>query len=216
MADIFDELQDDMRAERARQLATRWGGVLGVVALLALAGVGGWQGWRWYQTQQAEQTAAIFLEASRNAEQENADLGAAGNRFAAVAESAPPGYRTLARLRAAALKAETGDRDAALALWDAVAADPDADRLYRDLGSLMWALHGLDSQDPAALSARLEPLAADSSPWRASARELQALVSMRRGERDVARRTLQALAQDTTAPQGIRSRAARLAAGLDG
>ena len=216
MPDIFDEVQEELRAERARRLATRWGGVFGAVAIAALLGVGGWQGWQWWQARQANQAATVFLEVSRATEAEGADMKAAGDRFVALADQAPAGYRTLARLRAAALRAEVGDRPGALALWDAVASDAGADPLYRDLASLMWSLHGLDSQDPALLSARLAPLVAESNPWRASARELQALVAVRRGETEEARRTLQALASDVTAPPGVRDRAARLAARLDG
>ncbi|MFC0407838.1 tetratricopeptide repeat protein [Roseomonas elaeocarpi] len=216
MADIYDELQEEMRAERMRRLAKRWGGVFAVAALVVVAGVGGWQGLRWYRGNQAEQTAEMFLAVSQSAEQQGGELGPIGDRFAAMVPKAPEGYRILARLRAAALKAESGDRDAALRLWDEVAQDRDAPPLYRDLGSLMWVLHGLDTQDPALLSGRIAPLAAIDSPWRSSARELQGLVSIRQGQRDEARRTFQALAADITAPQGIRDRAARLAAGLEG
>ena len=216
MSDIFDELQEDYRTERARRLMLRWGGVLGAVALAALLGAAGWQGWRWWQAKQSEQTAALFLEVHRATEQPDADLAAMGDRFAALTADAPVGYRTLARLRAAALKAEAGDRDGALALWDAVAGDAQADQIYRDLGALMWSLHGLDTLDPDRLAARLASLAAEGNPWNASARELQALVAARRGDRDAARRTLQTLAADGRAPQGLRERAARLAAELEG
>ena len=216
LPDIFDELQDDYRAERGRRLLLRWGGVLGAVALAALLGVGGWQGWRWWQGRQAEQTAALFLEVHRATEQPGADLAAMGERFATVAADAPTGYRTLARLRAAALKAEAGDRDGALTLWDAVAGDVQADALYRDLGALMWALHGLDTLDPARLADRLAPLTEPGNPWNASARELQALVAARRGQSDAARRTLQDLAADAGAPRSLRERASRLAAGVAG
>ena len=74
--------------------------------------------------------------------------------------SAPEGYRTLARLREAALKADAGDLPGALALWDQVAADASADPLLRDLASLLWAEHQIDSGDPALLEARLKALAA--------------------------------------------------------
>ena len=42
------------------------------------------------------------------------------------------GYRALARLREAALRAESGDLDGASTLWDQVAADTSADSLLRD------------------------------------------------------------------------------------
>jgi hypothetical protein len=214
LPDIFDEVKEDLRAERAHRLWARYGGLFGGVALLAVVAVGGWQGWHWYQQRQAGQVAQTFLEVHRAAEAPGADLKAAGDRFAAIAQDAPEGYQILARLRAAALKAETGDRDAALALWDQVAGDSRAPQLYRDLASLMWALHGLDTQDTAALDSRLAPLAGGA--WSASARELQALVAIRRGQPAEAKKNLEALAADVTAPQGVRDRAGRVAAGLGG
>ncbi|MBB5692526.1 tetratricopeptide repeat protein [Muricoccus pecuniae] len=214
MPDIFDEVQEDLRAERARQLGMRYGGALAALALVALIGVGGWQGWRWYQTREAEAAANAFLVVHRETEAQGADLKAAAARFDDIASKAPDGYRTLARLRAAALKSETGDLAGALAEWDAVANDRAADPLYRDLASLNWVLHGLDSQDPAILAARIAPLAGDASPWRASAREMQALVAIRQGNTAEARRILQALSTDAAAPQALRDRAARVMAQL--
>jgi hypothetical protein len=212
LPDIFDELKDDLRAERARKLGMRYGGLLAVVAVVVLAGLGGWQGYRWYHNREAGTAALAFLELNRTAEAPGADLKAAGDRFAAIAGTAPEGYRILATLRAAALKAETGDRAAALAMWDQVAGDNRAPQTYRDLASLMWALHGLESQDPAALDSRLAPLV--GGPWGASARELQGLVAIRRGQPTEAKKNLEALAADVTAPQGVRERAGRVAAGL--
>lgn len=214
MPDIFDEVEEDLRADRAKRLAQKWGGIALGVALLALAGVGGWQAWRWNETRQATAAAATYLTLHRASEVEGADLATAANGFAALGRESPAGYRTLARLRAAALKAETGDLPAALALWTEVASDRDADPLYRDLATLLGVTHAIDSGDPAQLAARLAPLTADGNPWRASAREAQALLAIRRGAPEEARRILEALVADAAAPQGVRERAQRVAAGL--
>lgn len=214
MPDIFDEVEEDLRAERARRLAQRWGGVALGVALLAVAATGAWQGWRYWQSRQAATAAETYLTLHRNAEREGAELPNIANGFAALGREAPAGYRVLARLRAAALKAETGDRAAAAALWNEVSADAEADPLYRDLATLLAVTHGLEGGDPAQLAARLAPLAAEGNPWRASAREAQALLALRRGANEEARRILEALVTDQTAPQGLRERAQRVAAGL--
>jgi len=216
LPDIFDEVAEDLRAERARKFWRRFGAPIIGAVLLVIAGIGGWQGWRWYENSQQEAAALAFLEVSRATEAEAADLAAMAARFEAVAGSAPAGYRTIALLRAAALKAEAGDRAGALALYDRLAADSSADPLYRDLASLMWVLRSLDSGDPAALAARIAPLARPGGPWSASARELAALVAIRAGQREEARRALEALAADVTAPIGIRERASRIAQGLAG
>lgn len=214
MPDIFDEVEEDLRAERARKLAQRWGGVALGVALLALGATGGWQAWTWHQSRQAATAAETYLTLHRATEREGADLAGAGSGFASLGRDAPEGYRILARLRAAALKAETGDLPGALALWNEVAADQAADVIYRDLATLLAVTHALDSGDPAQLTARLAPLVAEGNPWRASAREAQALLAIRRGAPDEARRILEALVSDTAAPSGVRERAQRVAAGL--
>jgi hypothetical protein len=214
LPDLVDEVNEELRAERAKHMAARYGVLLGGVLLLVLAGVGGWQGWSWYQNRQATQIAQTFLATARDAAAEGADLRAAAERFSAIAQEAPPGYRTLARLRAAALLAETGQTDAALAEWNAVAADAALDSLYRDLATVMWGLHAVDRADAGEITVRLTPLAADAAPWRASAREALALAAIRAGRTGDARDNLQALLNDRDTPPGIRERANRLMQGL--
>lgn len=214
MVDIFDEVEEELRAERARHAWRRFGPLMVVVLVLGLGGFAGWQGYTWWQNRQASVSAMAFLSAQSAAEGASpADQAA---RFSLLAAQAPTGYRTLARLRAAALQAEAGERGQARATLDQVAGDTAADPLYRDLANFLWVLHGLDDVDPAELAARITPLTAEGSAWRASARELAALVDLRRGRPAEAKRALEALANDATAPQGVRERALRLARSIEG
>jgi hypothetical protein len=212
VVDIFDEVDEELRAERAQRLLKRYAGVIIACALLIVGVAAGWQAWRWYQTRQDQAAAAEYLTAMNLAE-DPAGVSDAARNGAAIAvldkleSSAPEGYRTLARLRAAAAKAALGDVPGALALWDQVAADTSADPLLRDLASLMWAEHQIDSGDPSLLQARLTELAKPGNAWHALAEEQLALVSMRLGKPDEAKAILRRLAQDTTAPNGVRGRA---------
>jgi hypothetical protein len=221
VVDIFDEVDEELRAERAQQLLKRYAGVIVAAALLIVAAAAGWQGWHWYQARQDQAAAAQYLIAMNLANAPAAGSSAAA-RSAAIAEfervvaSAPEGYRTLARLRAAALKADAGDRQGAAALWDQVAADGSADPLLRDLASLLWASHLIDSADPSLLQDRLKALTAPDNPWHALANEQLALLDMRLGKTDQAKTALRSLAQDTTAPSGVRGRASGLLNRLGG
>ena len=114
--------------------------------------------------------------------------------FSKLATACPEGYATLARLREAALKADAGDLQGATALWDQVAGDSSADPLLRDLASLLWAQHQIDTGDPSLLQARLKALAAPDNPWHALAEEQLALLDLRQGKTDQAR--------DVAAPSG--------------
>lgn len=214
MPDLVDEVDEELRQERAARLAKQFGGLFAGVALLVLAGIGGWQGWNWYEARQAGATAEAYLAATRDASQEGADTRAIATRMASLAAEAPPGYRVLTRLRAAALSAEAGDTPAALTVWNQIANDSGADPLYRDLATLMWATHALEPGNAAEIRARVTPLA--NGPWGASARELLALAALASGQNDDARRRLTELARDEAAPQGVRDRAQRLLTGIDG
>ncbi len=218
MADIFDEVEEDLRAERAKRLLNRYGGLLAGAAMLAVLAVAGVQGWRWWQDRAALAAAEGYLSAARAASEPGADAAAAAGRFAAVAAEAPGGYRVLARLRAAALRAEAGDQDAALAEWDAISRDGSADAPFRDLAAVLWGARALEKDDAAAaaVEARMAPLAEGSGPFRASAAEVRALAALKRGETDAARRAFRALANDGAAPEGVRDRAGRVLSGIGG
>nr|WP_314073071.1 tetratricopeptide repeat protein [uncultured Roseococcus sp.] len=214
MSDLIDEVEEELRAERARKLAQRYGGLVIGVVLLAMAGVGGWEGWRWYERREAAKVADTFLSATRDAAAEGADLRAVADRFVAMVPQAPAGYRALARLRGASLLAETGQMEQALAAYDALSRDTAADPLYRDLATVMWGLHALDTGNAAEIEGRVAPLTAPGAPWRSSAQEVQALAALKAGNTEQARATLQALTTDVATPQGLRDRAGRLLQGL--
>ncbi len=208
-----------MRAERAQRWLMRGGAALAIVAVLAVLGTAAWQGWRWHEHRQAAAAATFYFAATRQADQPGATsaqhLQAAAS-FQRAAETAPAGFRALSRLRAAALRSDTGERDAALELWDQVASDGHADPLLRDLASLLWVQHQIDSADPVILTARLKPLLAARNPWHALAQEQSALLDLRMNRTDQARQVLQVLANDDNAPNGVRGRANMLLAGLGG
>jgi hypothetical protein len=181
VVDIFDEVEEELRAERAQQLLKRYGGLI-VAAVVAIVGAAaGWQAWRWYEARQDQVAALEYLSAMNVADataagSSDASRSASIAGFAALAARAPQGYATLALLREAALKADAGDLAGAAALWDRVAGDPSVDPLLRDLGSLLWAQHELDTGDPSMLEARLKALTSPDNPWRALAQEQLALL----------------------------------------
>jgi len=178
------------------------------MAVAVVAAAGGWQLWTRYQHRQDAAAAARFVAAQ--------DGGSALPVLDQLAASGPEGYKTLARLRAATLKANAGDLPGAESLWNAVASDSGADSLLRDFASLMATGRDLDHGDPAQLEARLKPLADPSNAWSSLAREQLAMLDLRQGRVEEARKTLQSLSIDIDAPSGLRARASALLTGLGG
>jgi hypothetical protein len=151
----------------------------------------------------AQFTSALAqIEAKQDAE--------AIGSLASLAQQDGAGYGVLARFREAALKVRTGDRDGAVAIYQALAKDSAVDSLYADLARLYAVMHQLDTGDPEALSKDLAPLLDEKGAWRYSARELVALLALRRGDTEAARKEYTQLADDSKTPAGIRARAAEM------
>jgi hypothetical protein len=214
VTDIFTEVEEDLRRERARRLWDRYGWIATAALLLVVAGTAGWQGWRWYEAREAAAAATRYLAAMRAAEAN--DTAAAVGGFAALLRDAPAGYRLLARFQEAAARARAGEREIALAMWDQLAADGATPQPYRDLAALLSVLHQADDGDPASLSARLAGLDRPDGAFRFSARELQALLAERQGQRERAVTILRGLAEAPDAPVAMRARASETLGALTG
>ncbi len=221
VVDIFDEVSDDLRAERAARLLRRYAGLLIAAAVLVLLGVGGQQGWQWYQARQNAAAATAYIAITDKIDAQGQNIGAAdavadARALTDFAAAAPAGYRSLARLRAAGLLAEAGKTANAEALWDEVAADSGADVLVRGLANLLWAEHALGTAPDDAVAARLEPLTAPENPYHALAQETQALLYLDEGKTDAAKALFAQISDDPNAPEGVRNRAGGLLAKLNG
>ena len=210
---LFREVDEDLQRDRYMRLWKRYGGLLGagVVGIVALTAA--WVGWQQYDLSQRRALSDRLAAAVAMADSDNPS--AAINALEQLAGEGAGGYAALARLRAATLLVENGDPDAAVRMYDAVAADTSAPVWLRDLSTILGAQHGLTRADPSELERRLAPLATETSPWRYSARELTALAAMQAGERDRALELFRTLADDFAAPAGIRARAAEMLAAME-
>jgi hypothetical protein len=217
VSDIFQEVDEELRAERTAKLLKKYAGLLIGAAVAVVAASGAWQAWQWHMAKENARVGLIFLTALDAAAGPEGDgRNKAALELAQVEREGNAGYRTMARLRDAALKADSGDLAGAEVLWNQVADDAATDPLVRDAATLFAVEHQIDTGDPAALAARLQPLAAADHPWHALAQEAEALLELRQGHEDAARTLLKQLAGDTTAPDGVRGRANGLLAQLGG
>jgi hypothetical protein len=212
VSDVFQEVEEDLRRDRAANLWKRYGNYVVGAALAIVIGTGAYVGWRDYTRKQAAEQGAEFFAATA--------LAAAGDRDKAVpaldalAKTASSGYATLARMREAALKAEAGDRDGAAAMYRSIAEDGGAPNEMRDAARLLASLNTLEKLDPAELDRQLASLRADANPWRHVALELAAVTAVRTGDTSKARELFTRIADDPTAPTGARGRAAEMLSAL--
>lgn len=207
---FFEEVSEELKQERYAELWKKYGRYFVGLAVAIVLGVAGYQYWQSEQVKAKEQASDRYAAALALAKA--GKTKEAITAFAALAQDGPSGYAALARLQQAESLLKSGDRAGAMAALEQLAANGDADPLFRDVAVVHWAYVGLDDADPAKAIDRLKPLTAKESPWRYVALELTALYAERAGRRADAIQILTDLEKDKDAPQGIRGRAKELLA----
>ena len=214
MAEILREIDEELRQDQLKVLWRKHGTVIVAAVFAVVVGVAGFQGWRYWEAekQRADATAyAIALEIAAEG-----DTNGALNQFTTASEDAGDGYKLLMRFQAAALKAEDGDIDGAVADYERLAATTGIEDFYRDLAVLMLVLRKSEAGSSDGSADRIAPLAEDGRPFRYTAREIGAALALEAGDLDTARAYLTRITDDLTAPQGARGRAAEILAALGG
>jgi hypothetical protein len=207
---LIKEVDEDLRQDEMNQLWKKHGILLLVGAIAIVLAVAGWQAWNSWDQKQRREASSRFAEAVAFA-----DLGRkdeAAELLGRQAADGAKGYRLLAEMRLADIKLQQGDAAAAAVIFNRLAGDASVDKVYRDMAAIRAAYLTLDTSDPAVLDKAMEPLAVESSSWRHSAREIQALVALRKGDTARAADLLSKIAEDAAAPQGLRTRAAEMLA----
>jgi hypothetical protein len=209
VSELFDEVDEEVRREQLKKLWDKYSIYFIALMVLIVAAVAGWRGYQYLEAKKAAEAGAGFEKAVELSEQDK--HAEAETAFIELAAKAPSGYRTLARLRAAA---ELGARDpkAAAKMYDDLAADRSVGGEWQDLAKIRAAGLLLDSASYADMQQRLEPSATPKSTFRHSAREMLALSAWRNNDITAARKWLDAIAEDGETPPGLRSRAEALQA----
>jgi hypothetical protein len=208
VADVFREVDEELRRERAEQVWKKYGLYIIAAAVAVVLAVAGLQGWRAYQQSQREKLSAQY--AAAQAMVHSGDNAGALKAFAAMGEIGAGGYRGLAVLREAALRADSGDVAGAIKIWDRMAQDSGLGEGFRQIGTLLSVMHQMADGDPSALQARLAPLTGPGKAFRATALELSADLALRTGDVETARGHYTELADDPEVPAGLRGRATQM------
>lgn len=209
MADIFREIDEEIRRDKATEFWKKYQNWIIALALLIVAATGGWRYYEYQRRIAAEEAGAKFQAAVQLAQQ--GKTAEAEGAFEAIARGKASGYALLARLRAAA-EAAAQDRAQGVKLFDAIGADPTIDRTFRELARLRAAILAIDSASLDEARKRLEPLAGADGVYRHTAREMLALAAFRAEDFDTAARWLDTIIVDAQTPASVRQRATALQA----
>ena len=202
---LIREVDEEIRREKLLRLWDQFGiYVVGVAALLVL-GIGGYRYMEYQRSQTSGASGARYQAALQLAEAGKPDE--ALKALESIGKDGGSGFATLAELRIAGAEAKKGNFDQAVAIYDKIAKLPSSDALLVGFAKLQAAMLRLGTADWTEMQNRLNDLRVDSSPYRASARELLGIAAYKAGKTDEARRTFEQLITDKKAPQSVGDRA---------
>lgn len=207
MSDIFREVDEEIRKERYATLWKKYGAYVIAAAVVLVLAVAGYQGWQQWQRSQALSASDNYNAAVAQLEQGNTEQGL--QQLSEMADPTGDGYALLAAFRQAELLAEQGSTDEAVAIWNEIAGSGGSDPL-RQLADVFAVMHQVDSGDPDQLAGRLQPLAAQDSPYRWTALELQATLAHKQGDDEKAIELFKQIADGGDVPPAQRRRATQM------
>ena len=206
MADIFQEVDEDLRRDKALAFWKKYQNHIIGFAIIAVAATAGFSGWKYWKQQRIEANGAAYLQALQTLEK---DPKAASAQFETLARDGG-GFAVLARFEQANQTLKEGDKAKAAEQFTAIATDGSVDNALKDLAAVLGGLAWLDAGKPQDAAKLVEGLTGENQPYRFSALEVQAQAAFAAGDRAKARtlyEQLKELAALPNAPQGVSARA---------
>ena len=214
MADIFNEVDEDVRKEKSLALWKAYGKYVIGVAVVIIAGTAAYVGWQNYTVSQSRNQGAEFETAAALVAE--GKLGEGTAIFAGLKEAGNAGYRPLAALREAEAMIAAGEGEKALIVYEKLAADGSVDKEFSTLASLLAGYYLLDTGTTDQVRERIAPLTEPGSLFSASANELLALTYIKDGETTKAKEVLALIQNDAASPEDIKGRVSQLLAAIEG
>ena len=204
MVDVFEEVEEQLRADRYRAMLLKgWPYALGVI-VLGLAIWGAIWGWGRYQADAAAKASSAYVQAMEA--MSKGDTATAEKRFVDIGKSSAKGYKALGLMQQAGMKLQAGDNAEAVKLFDQAAAAATSP-LIADAAKLKAAYVLLDTAPLAEIETRLAPLADSKRPFYLLAKEALATARLMGGKADQAKTDFSVITIAPNATEPMRQRA---------
>ena len=207
MADIFDEINEELKQDRMTALWQRYGKYVIVFVIAIVAGVSLTQGYNYYTQKRDARSADVFFNAILSDD--------VSGTLEAAKKELTDGYVLLAEFRLAAALAEKGQAAEAEQRYLNIVARDDIQEVYRDIALLLSVMQAPGSTKVSDLQTRLDPLTSSVSPLKGLALEQAAALDVRRGNKAAAIKKLNELVALTDIPASLRQRASQILSILD-
>ncbi|MBW3096985.1 tetratricopeptide repeat protein [Pseudohoeflea coraliihabitans] len=199
------EVNEELRSDALKAFWQRWRFLIIGLAILIIVGTAAERGWEYWRNVTAARSGDQYLVALELARQGKNEEALAA--FNALEEEGHGAYPVLARMRAATVTAEEGDKEAAARAFLAIAQDSGVADSVRDVARVRAGYLLVDTGSYEAASAAVELLAVPGHAYRHSAREILGLAAFQVQELARARDWFAEILSDDESPANISRRA---------
>ena len=206
MADLFQEIDDELRQDKASRLWKFYGKYVIAAAIIIITSVGGYKFWQQKQLDDGEK-ASIAYEAAL-ARSASGDFKGAIDQLNEEELGLVRGYAALSQMQKANLAMIIKDFEAAVITYKDIAEDGDYPQSIKEWASFRRAAVRVEKQIDSNASADLDKLIATDSPWRFLAKEIKAIKEIEIGNNSGAKAIFSELADDENTPERLSVRAA--------
>ena len=188
MSDIFQEVDEEVRRDKAAEFWKKYQNLILAAAALVVLASAGFRYWQYERERAAQAAGDQFQQALAAVEAGKLDEAKAG--LDKIAAEAPAGYRALAQMTAAGARAQS-DPQGAIGAFDAISGDSAIDPLFRDAARLRAALLRVDiAGEEQKGEAALTSLSSADGPFRRLAHLVLAALALARSDYDDAAKEL--------------------------
>jgi len=206
VADLFQEIDDELRQDKASRLWRVYGKYVVGAAIVIIMSVGGYKFWQQKQLDDGEK-ASIAYEAAL-ARSASGDYKGAIDQLNEEEIGTAAGYAALSQMQKANLAMKINDFEAALITFKEIAENDKYPQSIKEWASFRYVAVRVEKQIDSNASADLDALIATDSPWRFLAKEIKAIKEIETGNKSGAKAIFSELADDENAPERLRVRAA--------
>lgn len=199
------EVNEEIRSEQFRKAWARYGRLLIGGAVAIVVATAGWRGYEYWAEHRASGAGDQFLAALTLARDGKSDE--ALKALETLENEGSGAYPVLARMRAATLLAEKGDRAGAIAAFSEIGKDRAIPAVVQDAARLRAAYLLIDDGSYEQVSAEVEVMAVPTNGLRHSAREVLGLSAYKAGDMARAKQWFEQVVSDAQAPRNVSNRA---------
>lgn len=199
---FFEEVDEEVRNERFKELVNKYGGYILAVLVLALSFAVGYEKIAQWKISKAEQKNVQYVQALAPAVDVESNIAALEN----IVASESGLYRDMAYLQISSLLLENGQTDKGLEVLNNIYNDKDVTDKVRDIAAVKLATYKVDTATYDEVEKLLSPIIQKNGAWGAMAKELLAMSAIQNKDMGKARSIYQELLATTNISDEFKAR----------